>query len=86
MTSSQRLPLDQSLFVVTHNAIYLRSQLSRKTLFECETANGIVNARASTDNSSLFAVADGQIVILLDPTRNKDRKYKLKNGDVRHVH
>jgi hypothetical protein len=86
MASSQHLPFNQSLFVAAPNAIYSRSRLGRKTLFECETANGIVNARASKDNSSLFAVADGQVVILLDPTRNKDRKYKLKNGDVRHVH
>jgi hypothetical protein len=82
MTSSQRLPFDQSLFVATSDTIHLRSQLARKTLFECSTANGIVNARASKDNSSLFAVADGQVVILHDAMRSKDRKYKLKNGDV----
>ncbi|KAI4629718.1 uncharacterized protein J4E87_002904 [Alternaria ethzedia] len=81
MANSGRLPFDQSLFVATPNAIYLRSQLARKKLFECETANGIVNARASKDNSSLFAVADGQVVILHDATRSRDRKYKLKNGD-----
>ncbi|KAI4653306.1 hypothetical protein J4E93_001068 [Alternaria ventricosa] len=81
MENSGRLPFDQSLFVATPNAIYLRSQLARKKLFECETANGIVNARASKDNSSLFAVADSQVVILHDATRSKDRKYKLKNGD-----
>lgn len=86
MANSGRLPFDQSLFVATPNAIYLRSQLARKKLFECETANGIVNARASKDNSSLFAVADGQVVILHDATRSRDRKYKLKNGDVWHAH
>ena len=86
MANSGKLPFDQSLFVATSNAIYLRSQLARKKLFQCETANGLVNARASKDNSSLFAVADGQVVILHDATRSKDRKYKLKNGDVWHVH
>jgi hypothetical protein len=74
------------LFVAMPNAVHLRSQLARKTLFECETANGIVNARASRDNSGLFAVADGQVVILHDATRSKDRKYKLKNGDVWYAH
>jgi hypothetical protein len=82
MATFQTSPLDQNLFVATPNAIHLRSQLGRKTLFECETANGIVNARASKDNSSLFAVADGQVVILHDATRGQDRKYKLRNGDV----
>ncbi|KAI4670251.1 uncharacterized protein J4E79_000532 [Alternaria viburni] len=81
MANPGRLPFDQSLFVATPNAIYLRSQLARKKLFECETANGIVNARASKDNSSLFAIADSQVVILHDATRSRDRKYKLKNGD-----
>ncbi|RYN30897.1 hypothetical protein AA0119_g4727 [Alternaria tenuissima] len=81
MAKSQRLPFEQSLFVTTPNKIYLRTQLACETLFECETPNGIVNARASKDNSSLFAIADGQVVILHDASRTKDRKYKLKSGD-----
>ncbi|KAG9187761.1 hypothetical protein G6011_05632 [Alternaria panax] len=81
MKNPQRLPFEQSLFVATPNAIHSRTQLAHETLFECETANGIVNARASKDNRSLFAVADGQVVILHDATRVKDRKYKLKSGD-----
>lgn len=85
MAKSQRLPFEQSLFVTTPNKIYLRTQLARETLFECETANGIVNARASKNNSSLFAIADGQVVILHDASRTKDRKYKLKSGDVWHL-
>lgn len=85
MAKSQRLPFEQSLFVTTPNKIYLRTQLARETLFECETANGIVNARASKDNSSLFAIADGQVVILHDASRTKDRKHKLKSGDVWHL-
>jgi len=85
MAKSQRLPFEQSLFVTTPNKIYLRTQLACETLFECETPNGIVNARASKDNSSLFAIADGQVVILHDASRTKDRKYKLKSGDVWHL-
>ncbi|RYO28122.1 hypothetical protein AA0111_g6898 [Alternaria arborescens] len=81
MAKSQRLPFEQGLFVTTPNKIYLRTQLAYETLFECETPNGIVNARASKDNSSLFAIADGQVVILHDASRTKDRKYKLKSGD-----
>jgi membrane-bound inhibitor of C-type lysozyme len=85
MTSESPLPLEQSLFIATPNAIHLRSQLATKTLFQCETDDGLVNARASKDNSSLFAVADGQVVILHDVTCGKDKKYKLKNGDVWHA-
>jgi hypothetical protein len=71
--------LGRGLFIATPNAVHLRSQLD-ETLFEA--ANGIANARASKDNSSLFAVADYQVVILHDATRGKDRKYKLKKGDL----
>ena len=70
------------MFITTPNVIQLRSQLSNRTLFECETPDGIVNARASKDNSSLFAVADAHIVILYNAAKGKDKKYKLKSGDV----
>lgn len=82
MTNSDPLPFDQSLFIATSNAVYLRSPLANKKLFECESANGIVSARASHSNSSPFAVADGQIVILHDATLGADKKYKLRNNDV----
>jgi hypothetical protein len=85
MTSQFRLPIEQGLFIATPNAIHLRSQLATKTLFQCEIPDGLVNARASKDNSSLFVVADGQVVILHDVSRGKDKKYKLKNGDVWHA-
>ncbi|CAO2657145.1 Nn.00g032710.m01.CDS01 [Neocucurbitaria sp. VM-36] len=75
------LPPQQNLFVTTPNAIYHRSQLINNPLFECETANGIVNARASRDNSSLFVVADSHVVILCDAKRGKDKRYKLSSGD-----
>jgi hypothetical protein len=85
MASYQQLPSEPGLFIATPDAIHLRSQLAERPLFKCETADGIVNARASKDNRSLFAVADGQVVILHDATQGKDKKYKLKNGDVCHV-
>ncbi len=73
---------EPGLFIVTTNTVYLRHPDSEKTLFECETRDGIVSARASKDNSSLFAVADGHVVILYDPTRGKDKKYQLSSGHV----
>ena len=78
-----QLPLEQSLFITTPSAIHYRSQLVDKPLFECETPNGIVNARSSKDDSSLFAVADSQVVVLCDAARGKDKRYKLRNSDVR---
>jgi len=75
---------DQSLFVVTPNAIHLRSQLTDRTVFKCQTLDRIVNARASKDKRGLFAVADGQIVLLHGAPRVRDRKYKLKAGDVQY--
>jgi hypothetical protein len=82
MASPQQSVLGRGLFIATPNAVHLRSQLTDETLFECDAADGIANARASRDNSSVLAVADGQVVILHDATRGKDRKYKLKKGDV----
>ena len=70
------------LFIATPNAIYLHSQLEKKLLFECTTSDGILNAQASKDNSSLLAIADSHLVILHDSMRKMDREYKLMSGDV----
>jgi hypothetical protein len=82
MASPHQFTLGRGLFIATPNTVHLKSQLADESLFECEATDGIANARASKDNSSLFAVADGQVVILHDATRGKDRKYRLKKGDV----
>jgi hypothetical protein len=71
-----------NLFITTPNAIYLHIDSEKSLLFECTTSDGIVNAQASKDNSSLLAVADSQLVILHDSMRGGSREYKLKNGDV----
>ncbi|KAF1947320.1 hypothetical protein EJ02DRAFT_334560, partial [Clathrospora elynae] len=52
MASTHPAPPEHSLFIATPNAIHLQSQLNNQTLFECEKADGIVNARASKDNST----------------------------------
>lgn len=79
MSQSQ---FEQSLFITTPTTILLRSVHASTTLFECDETGGIINARVSQGNSSLFAVADSQIVILRDAAR-ASRKYKLKKADVR---
>jgi hypothetical protein len=76
-----QLPADLKLFIATPSAIHTYDQSSRKPIFECATG-GIVNARAAKDNSSLLAVADSHLVLLHDPTRGTDRKYRLKNREV----
>jgi len=78
--------LPRNLFIVTPSAIYLHSQASKKLLFECETPDGILNARAAKDGSGLLAVADSQVVLLHDSERGNGRVYKLKSGDVSHFH
>ncbi|KAF2440412.1 hypothetical protein P171DRAFT_420097, partial [Karstenula rhodostoma CBS 690.94] len=79
MTHTNQLPVSLRLFIATPNAIYAHSSAApKRTLFE-GTSDGIVNARAAKDNSSLLAVADSQLVILHDPARRGDRKYALKN-------
>ncbi|KAF2681212.1 hypothetical protein K458DRAFT_275523, partial [Lentithecium fluviatile CBS 122367] len=80
MMNTSRLPADFNLFIATPSAIHAYDQSSRRPLFECVT-DGIVNARAAKDNSSLLAIADSQLVILHDPTRGADRKYRLKSRE-----
>lgn len=82
MPVEHNLPSERSLFIATPSAIHLRSQAADKIVFECEGVDGIINARASTDNSSLLAVADSQVVILHDIRRQRDKKHKPKGGDV----
>ncbi|EFQ87927.1 hypothetical protein PTT_16381 [Pyrenophora teres f. teres 0-1] len=81
MATIQHPLADRSLFIVTPNSIHLQSQLADRTVFECQTLDSILNARASKDKCGVIAVADGQIVLLHDETRGKNRKYKLKSGD-----
>jgi WD40 repeat protein len=80
MTSMSQLPFEQSLLVATPNTIHHYSQRASQLLFECEATDRIVNAQPSKDNSSLLAVADNHIVILIDASRSKDRQYKLQSG------
>jgi hypothetical protein len=84
MAYTSQPPLEQNLLITTPNAIIHHSQVTNRVLFECDTADSIANCAASRDNSSLFAIADSQVVILHDAARGRDKKYKLKNGDVRH--
>ena len=76
------LPCNHGLFIVTPKTVYLHSRDDNKVLFKCETADGIINARAAKDNSSLLAIADSHVVILYDAAKGKDRKYTLKNSYV----
>jgi hypothetical protein len=71
-----------NLFIATPSAIYLHCRPEKKIVFGCATSNGILNARASKDNSSLLAVADSHLVILHDSKCGRDRQYELKSGDV----
>ena len=82
MMSSSELPANLDLFIATPHAIHANAQSTRKLLFECAT-DGIVNARAAKDNSSLLAVADSHLVVLHDAARGTDKKYRLKSREVR---
>ncbi|KAF2641745.1 hypothetical protein P280DRAFT_424235, partial [Massarina eburnea CBS 473.64] len=80
MSPTSQLPINSSLFIATPGAIQAYSRSGQKPLCECAT-DGIVNARAAKDNSSLIAVADSHLVILHDSARGHDRKYRLNNGE-----
>lgn len=76
-----QLPADYNLFIATPDSIHYRSWSTQKLLFEC-AKDGIVNARAAKDNSSLLAIADSHLVLLHDPARGDDRKYRLSSAEV----
>lgn len=82
MPIDQTLPFERSLFITTPNAIHLRSRTGSKLLFACKSADGIATARAPADDSSVLAVADSQVIILYDTTREQRTKHKLRGGDV----
>lgn len=81
MASAAWLPPGLNLFIATAASIRAYGRSTSRTLFECVT-DGIVNARAARDNSSLIAVADNHVVLLHDAARGTDRNYWLKNGEV----
>ncbi|KAH4952267.1 hypothetical protein HBI38_000980 [Parastagonospora nodorum] len=72
--------LEQSLFIATSKTVHSRTQLADRILFECNATGGITNARASRDNSRLFAVADSHVVMLCDALRGS-KKCRLRKGD-----
>ncbi|KAF3033135.1 hypothetical protein E8E12_001616 [Didymella heteroderae] len=80
MPVEHTLPFNRNLLITTPKAIHLRAPTSNKTVFECESADGIVNASAAPDNSSLLAIADGHGVILLDTAHPRVRSHELKGS------
>lgn len=82
--SASQFPPHHNLFIATPSFIHLYSQSppTKRLLFECEIPDGISSARAAKDNSCLIAVADNHVVILYDAERGRDKKYRLKSGDV----
>ncbi|KAF3035044.1 hypothetical protein E8E11_001029 [Didymella keratinophila] len=80
MPVEHSLSFDRNLLITTPNSIHLRTPAGDKTVFECESDDGIVNACAAPDNSSLLAIADSHGVLLHDAAQPRNRKHKLKGG------
>lgn len=82
MPVEHNLPFERNLLITTPNTVHLRSQTGDRVVFQCESADGIAKAYAATDNSSVLAIADSQVVVLHDTTRPREKKHKLSGGDV----
>ncbi|KAF1923371.1 uncharacterized protein M421DRAFT_406859, partial [Didymella exigua CBS 183.55] len=80
MPVEHSLPFNYNLLITTPNTVLLRTLQGDQTIFECESANGIVNARAATNNSSLLAIADRHVVILHNTARPREKKHRLTGG------
>lgn len=76
------LPFQRNLLITTPNAIHQYSQAGDRVLFECEATDGIANARAAPDNSSLLAIASHQIVLLHDTIHSREEHCKLQGKGV----
>ncbi|KAH7402854.1 hypothetical protein BKA66DRAFT_404080, partial [Pyrenochaeta sp. MPI-SDFR-AT-0127] len=62
----RHLPPELSLFIATPKALHLRSQSITKTLFECERADSIVNARVSKSVQA-YSIPTAQLLSSLPP-------------------
>jgi hypothetical protein len=81
MLVEHNLPFQRNL-LITPDAIHLYSKNGDRVLFECEAADGIVNARVAPDNSSLLAIASRQIVLLHDTIHSREKQHKLEGKGV----
>lgn len=82
MPVEHSLPFGRNLLITTSNSIHLRTSAGDKTIFECASADGIVNACAAPDNSSLLAIADSHGVLMHDTAQPRNKKHKLKDSSV----
>jgi hypothetical protein len=82
MPVEHSLPFNRNLLITTPDSIHLRTPAGDKTVFECQSADGIVNACAAPNNSSLLAIADSHGVTLHDTAQPREKKHKLKGGGV----
>lgn len=82
MPVEHSLPFGRNLLITTSNSIHLQTPTGDKTIFECASAGGIVNACAAPDNSSLLAIADSHGVLVHDTAQPRDEKHKLKDSSV----
>ncbi|KAJ4333134.1 hypothetical protein N0V87_007863 [Didymella glomerata] len=80
MPVEHSLPFNRNLLITTPDSIHLRTPAGDKTVFECQSADGIVNACAAPNNSSLLAIADSHGVTLHDTAQPREKKHKLKGG------
>lgn len=85
MLVEHNLPSERNLLITTPDAIHLYSKNGDRVLFECEGSDGIVNARAAPDNSSLLAIASRQIVLLHDTIHSREKQHKLEGKGVSHL-
>jgi hypothetical protein len=82
MLVEHNLPFQRNLLITTPNTIHVFSQNGDRILFECEATDGIVNAHAAPDNSSLLAIASRQIILLHDTIHSREKQHKLEGEGV----
>ena len=80
-SDSNRFPLVRRLFVTTRRSVYTWDANSVSECFRSGSA-GILVARRVGQDGHLLAVADAEVVVLHDTTKEMDRSYKLKSTDV----
>ena len=80
-SDSNGFPLIRRLFVTTRSRVYAWDANGVSECFRSGSA-GILVARRVGPDGHLLAIADAEMVVLHDTTKEMDRSYKLKSADV----
>ncbi|XTI84480.1 hypothetical protein V2W45_1339516 [Cenococcum geophilum] len=76
-------PNGYHLLTATHSSALTWNQADLTPIFSSGSAGGILAAEKAANDTGLLAIVDGQVVILHDVQRGRDKNYCFKGTEVR---